>query len=287
MSGLWSYEEAFCRNQGLITQEEQQKLRRSRVAIAGLGGVGGVHLVTLARLGIGCFTIADPDTFEPANFNRQYGATTSTLGRSKVEVMAEVTRQINPEVDLKIFSEPIGSDNAAAFLQGANLLVDGIDAFEVEARRILYRQARAQGIWVVNAGPLGFSTGWLLFDPKGMSFDRYFDLSDGMDPVEKVVAFLVGVCPAMLPKAYTDLSYVNIPAHMGPSSSLACQLAAGVAAAEALKILLKRGKVFPAPFYYQFDPYLGRFVRGKLRGGNRHPVQRLKRWWLEGQLQRR
>src|SRR5215510_5748214 len=92
----WSYEEAFKRNRGLITEAEQQKLRNSRVAIAGMGGVGGVHLITLARLGIGKFTIADPDVFEVANFNRQYGATISNLGRNKAEAMAEAALEINP-----------------------------------------------------------------------------------------------------------------------------------------------------------------------------------------------
>src|SRR5271165_2808853 len=66
----WSYDEAFVRNRGLISSEEQRRLRDCRVAIAGMGGVGGVHLATLARLGVGHFTIADPDEFEIANFNR-------------------------------------------------------------------------------------------------------------------------------------------------------------------------------------------------------------------------
>ena len=54
----WSYEEAFSRNLGIFTKEEQETLRNSRVAIIGMGGVGGVHLMTLTRLGIGKFTIA-------------------------------------------------------------------------------------------------------------------------------------------------------------------------------------------------------------------------------------
>src|SRR3954462_14568363 len=86
--GTFSYEEAFSRHRGLIGPAEQERLRRSRVAIAGLGGVGGIHLVTLARLGIGGFHIADPDRFELANFNRQYGANVQSLGRGKAEVMA-------------------------------------------------------------------------------------------------------------------------------------------------------------------------------------------------------
>lgn len=283
-STRWSYEEAFSRNLGLIRPEEQAKLRTCRVAIAGIGGVGGIHLVTLARLGVGRFTIADPDRFEVANTNRQYGATASTLDQSKVSVMAEVARQINPEVDLRTFTDPIGSDNVGDFLRDADLFVDGIDAFEVDARRVIFRQAATQGIYAVTAGPIGFGTAWLIFDPKGMSFDRYFDLSDRMEQIEKVSAFLVGVAPILISRAYMDLSYLSAGKRQGPSAGLACQLAAGVVGAEALKIFLKRGRLRCAPGYHQFDPYVGRLIVGTLRGGNRHPLQRLKRWYLAGKL---
>ena len=72
------YQQAYARNIGWVTPAEQAALRGKRVAIAGMGGVGGVHLLTLARLGIGAFHIADFDTFDIANFNRQVGATMST-----------------------------------------------------------------------------------------------------------------------------------------------------------------------------------------------------------------
>ncbi len=71
---FFSYDEAFSRNIGWVTRPEQQALRGRRVAIAGLGGVGGSHLLTLARLGIGHFTIADFDRFALANFNNRKGA---------------------------------------------------------------------------------------------------------------------------------------------------------------------------------------------------------------------
>ncbi len=115
---IWSYDQAFSRNLGLVNPEEQAKLRASCVAIAGMGGVGGVHLMTLARLGVGAFRIADPDTFELANFNRQYGAEMATLGRSKVEVMAEKARGINPDLKIEIFREKITAENIDRFLQG-------------------------------------------------------------------------------------------------------------------------------------------------------------------------
>ena len=75
-------QEEFVRNIGLLSEEDQGRIERSRVAVAGAGGVGGVHLLTLARLGVGRFSIADFDTFEPVNVNRQFGAMASTCGRN-------------------------------------------------------------------------------------------------------------------------------------------------------------------------------------------------------------
>jgi molybdopterin/thiamine biosynthesis adenylyltransferase len=280
MDAVWSYSEAFIRNLGLIGPEEQARLRRARVAIVGMGGVGGVHLVTLARLGIGCFTIADPDIFELANINRQTGATCRTIGQPKVDVMAEWVRTINPEVKLRVLREPITIDNVDEFLREADLFIDGIDFFSIDLRRVLFRKAANLGIYGITAGPIGFSTAWLVFSPNGMSFDRYFDLHDEMTRHESLVAFAVGLTPAATQMRYMDLRQVDLDRRTGPSTIAACQLCAGVAAVEAFKILTGRGVVRPAPCYFQFDPYRLVFRQGRLWCGNRHPWQRLKRWWL-------
>ena len=101
---VFSYEKAFARNIGWVAMHEQEILRHKRIAIAGMGGVGGVHLLTLARLGIGQFNIADFETFDIANFNRQAGATVSTLGQPKIEVMSRQALDINPEIQLRSFA---------------------------------------------------------------------------------------------------------------------------------------------------------------------------------------
>lgn len=277
----WSYQEAFQRNRGLCTEEEQKLLRRSRVAIAGMGGVGGVHLATLVRLGIGKFTVADPDTFSVANFNRQYGATISNLGRNKAEAMAKIALDINPELDLRITTKRIDERNVDRFLDGADIFLDGLDFFAIEARRTIFRRAAERGIWAVTAGPIGCTAAWLVFDPEGMSFDEYFDLHDEMPLISQLVAFAVGLTPRATHRHYLDLTQVNLRQGYGPSLAAACQLASGVAAAEVQKILLGRGKVRPAPFYGQFDAYLQRTVLGRLRSGNRGLSQRMKQAWLK------
>ncbi len=282
----WSYSEAFKRNRGLITEAEQEKLRNSRVAIAGMGGVGGVHLATLARLGIGKFTIADPDTFDIANFNRQYGATLAALGRNKAEAMAEVALTINPELEIEVFSEPVNEQNVDKFLAGVDLYVDGLDFFAIDARRLVFRRAAEQGTWSVTAGPIGFSTAWLSFDPQGMSFDHYFDVHDDMPKMDQLVAFAVGLTPRATHLAYMDLKEVDIANQAGPSAGLACQLASGVVGAESIKVLLQKPKLRAAPYYAQFDAYRMQFRHGRLRKGNRGVLQRLKRNFLKRRVTR-
>lgn len=284
-NNAWQYEEAFARNLGLINPQEQQRLRESCVAIPGMGGVGGIHLITLARLGVGKFKVADPDTFEVANFNRQYGANTQTVGRGKAEVMAENALAINPELEIEVFSEPIGPDNVHSFLDGVDAVVDGLDYFAFSVRRLLFRKAREAGLWTVTAGPIGFGTAWLSFAPDGMPFDDYFDLHDGMDPVDQFVAFTIGVAPKGLHWPYLDLSHVDRESGSGPSAGLACNLASGVVAAEVAKILLKREPPRAAPCYGQFDAYRTKLRTGKIYGGNRNPIQRLKRSLLRKRMQ--
>ena len=273
----WSYDQAFGRNLGLIDAKAQRCLKQSHVAIVGMGGVGGVHLETLVRLGIGRFTIADPDTFDIPNINRQYGARCSTMGRPKVEVMAEIARDINPEIELRIFKDTIGPENADDFLRDANLFIDGIDFYAIAVRRLLFRKAAEKGIYGITAAPAGFGTAWVVFDPAGMPFDRYFDFSDAMDQADQAAAMAVGVAPKALQSTYMRLEDLDLRARTAPCTGLACHLAAGVTAAEAVKILLHRGRIWAAPYYQQFDPYRGRYVRKRLWAGNRHPWQRLKR----------
>ena len=272
----FSYDEAFARNLGWFTAAEQQVLRGKRVALAGLGGVGGSHLLTLARLGIGAFTLADFDCFELANFNRQAGATMASLGRGKVDTLAAMARDINPELDLTLFHARVRAENLDAFLAGVDVYVDSLDFFALDIRRILYARCAERGIPAVCAAPIGMGTGYLVFLPGGMSFEDWFRL-DGLSPERQRVNFALGLTPRGFQRGYlVDPSRVDLAGERAPSTGLACELCAGVAAAEVAKLLLKRGPVRAVPWYHQFDAYRGRFVRGWLPGGNANPLQRAK-----------
>ena len=282
----FDYGMAFSRNLGWVTEAEQEKLRNSRVAIGGMGGVGGVHLLTLARLGIGRFTIADFDVFDIVNFNRQVGALVSTLGRPKIDVLSEMALDINPEIQLRTFPAGIQSDTVDEFLEGADVYVDGLDFFAFEARRMTFAACERRGIPVVTAAPLGMGTALLVFGPGGMSFEEYFGF-EGCDEMEMAIRFLVGLSPAMLQRGYVaDMSRVNLAERRGPSSISACQLCAGVTAIETLKLLLGRGGVRLAPWASQFDAYRMRYFRTWRPWGHRNPIQRLMVMLVKAQLAR-
>ena len=262
----FDYHTAFSRNIGWITRQEQDLLQSKRIAIAGLGGVGGSHLLTLTRLGVGAFHIADLDVFELANFNRQAGATLNHLDRPKVDVLAEMALNINPNLDIQRFPLGVNEDNLSEFLTGVDVYVDGLDFFAFPARKAVFAACHKLGIPAVTAAPLGMGTALLSFMPGGMSFEDYFQW-EGCSETEQALRFLLGLAPSGLHGRYL----------VDPSSiDLAGELCAGVTATEVLKIILQRGRVYSAPYSQQFDAYTNRFKRTWLPGGNRNPLQKLK-----------
>ena len=243
----FDYQTAFSRNIGWVTPAEQDRLRTKRIAIAGLGGVGGSHLLTLTRLGIGAFMIADLDQFELANFNRQAGASLKTVGREKVDVLVDMARDINPELDIREFAGGVDANNVDEFLDGADIYVDGLDYFAVSARRTVFAACARQGIPAVTAAPLGMGAAVVNFLPGKMTFEEFFRL-EGHPEDEQLIRFLLGLSPAMLQRRYlVHPQAVDFVAHKGPSTPMACDICAGMAATQALKILLNRGKVLAHP----------------------------------------
>lgn len=273
---MFDYDEAFSRNLGWLAPREQQRLRHARVAVAGLGGVGGVHVQALARLGVGALTLTDFDSFEFANFNRQAGAAQSTVGLSKAGVMCDFVRDVNPETDVRLFPDGINESNLADYLDGVDLLIDAIDFFANDLRPALYRAARERGIPVVCSAPLGAGASLICFLPGGMRFEDYFGFSGNDGDTVMAVRFLIGMSPRLPQRHY--LAYpeiVDFVKHRVPSLGMGCQLAAGMAVTATMKLLLQCGGVKGAPHSCQYDAYLGRFYRSWRPGGYRNPLQRL------------
>jgi molybdopterin/thiamine biosynthesis adenylyltransferase len=271
----FSYDEAFSRNLGWVTEAEQLRLKRSRVCIAGLGGVGGVYMLTLARLGVGAFSIADFDTYALANFNRQVGATVSSLNRPKIDVMLAMAKDINPDLDVRVFDQGLDAGNLDSFLADGDVYLDGLDFFALDIRRSVFALCAAKGIPACTVAPLGMGAALLNFVPGGMTFEEYFRL-EGCTPDEQALRFLVGLSPAMLQMSYlVDPSRVDLANKRGPSTVIGVQLCSGIAAAQVLKLILRRGKLVTAPSGLHFDAFRNRLKRTWRPGGNNNAAQRL------------
>jgi molybdopterin/thiamine biosynthesis adenylyltransferase len=274
-ASAFDYGTAFSRNIGWITEAEQARLRSARVAIAGMGGAGGVHLLTLSRLGIANFRIADLDQFDIHNFNRQAGAFVSTLGQQKVDVMAKLCRDINPEAHIDVFPAGVNADNVDEFLHDVDVYVDGIDFFAIEARRVVFAACHAKGIPALTAAPLGMGVALVYFEPKGMSFEQYFRL-EGKPQQEQYARFIAGLSPAMLQRHYLEVpGAVDFAARRSPSTAMGCDLCAGVMGVSVLKVLTGRGSLRAAPWAMHFDAYRQQLRFTWRPFGNANPLQRL------------
>lgn len=269
------FQEAFLRNFGLFSKKEQHRLRQSTVAVAGLGGVGGIEAIGLARLGVGGFHLADPDVFEVVNFNRQIGATMSTVGKSKVETITAMIRDINPFARITIWNEALDEENMGAFLSGADVVVDGIDFFLPHVRRLLYHESKKAGKFVVGAGPIGFGSASLVFDPRGMDFDTYFDIRDGMTEQEMILRFGIGLTPSLLQRSYFHPKSVDFEGKSGASLVTGTFCAAGLVLTNVTKVLLGY-QVLTAPASLHFDPFVGKLRTPYLIFGNKGLLQRIK-----------
>lgn len=272
----FSYDRAFSRNLGWVTEVEVAKLKNSCVAIAGMGGVGGSHLITLVRLGVNNFHIADFDQFEIENFNRQFGASMSHVGAKKVDVMVKLARDINPDINIKIFADGVTAENMSTFLDGVDVYLDGLDIFAMDIRQQIFMACYQRHIPAVTVGPIATGASLMTFVPGKMSFDQYFNFKN-LSLDQKVLTFIVGLTPTFMQASYlVEKKYFNTRRGKAPSTPMGCMIASGVAATEVMKILLKRGKVHAAPWSQHYDPFLQKLKRRYLLGGHLNPWHRLK-----------
>lgn len=268
------YEESFSRNIGILTPTEQETLARSEVVIAGMGGIGGTTLIQLCRSGVGRFRIADFDSFELANINRQHGARIDSIGRPKCEVIAEEARKINPSVEIDIFEEGFTAETADSLLGGADVVVDAIDFYSIETHLDFHRSARKHGLFILMGSPVGFSACLQIFDPAGMSLEEYCGMGPDTAVLEKQLRYACGLVPEFLQIGYFDVSAgeanTDFVKGAGPSMSVACTLAASMVATEVILLLTKRRRPRTIPHTVQFDPYTYSYACTHTPGGMTH-----------------
>ncbi len=143
-------EEQFIRTQMLLGSEAMNRLRNSRVAIFGIGGVGGYAAEALARSGIGAFDLIDMDMVSISNINRQIIAAMSTVGRYKTEVMRDRILDINPQADVVVHNCFYLPENEQEFnFNQYDYIVDAVDT--VTAKISIICKAKKLQIPVISS----------------------------------------------------------------------------------------------------------------------------------------
>lgn len=140
----------FSRTALLIGDKGVEKLKKARVAVFGIGGVGGYVVEALARSGVGALDLIDKDTVSESNINRQIIALHSTVGRLKTEVTAERARDINPNVTVRTHNVFYLPETADSFdFSQYDYVVDAIDT--VSGKLALIEQAKKANIPVISS----------------------------------------------------------------------------------------------------------------------------------------
>lgn len=162
----------YSRNLQTLSAAENQKLRISKVCVAGCGGLGGNILEMLGRLGVGELTAIDGDVFEESNLNRQILSDTSNLGSSKALAAARRMALVNPDVVFHAVPEFLTQDNACRLLSGHHVIVDALDS--ISSRRLLAEQASLLGIPLVHGAVAGWYGQVTTIFPGEDTLDRIY-----------------------------------------------------------------------------------------------------------------
>ena len=145
-----SYTETFSRTELLIGAEAMERLKNARVAVFGVGGVGGYVVEALARTGVGTLDLIDNDTVSVSNINRQIIATTKTVGRNKVDVAKERVLDIHPEAVVNTYNMFYLPETADQFdFTQYDYVVDAIDT--VSGKISIIVKAQEAGVPVISS----------------------------------------------------------------------------------------------------------------------------------------
>lgn len=138
----------------LLGADGQERIRDASVFIAGAGGLGSLSATYLAAAGIGRITVADFDTVDVSNLNRQILHWSDDVARMKIDSVREKLAKINPDVEIDAIPEKIDEDNVSELVGGSDLIVDAMDNFR--ARYLLNKVAIARNIPLFHGAVHGF-----------------------------------------------------------------------------------------------------------------------------------
>lgn len=173
------YFERTQRNQFFLGGKQgQEKIRNLKIGIAGLGGMGSNIAEYLARLGVGHISLADPDTIDISNINRQVIANTNTVGMSKAVASQNELSLIAPEMDIDVFETGITEETIDQFIKNCDFVVDEIDVFPLEAHYLLHKKCREKNIPVYSAYVIGLGVHFYKFHGSDFTFEDFIHINE-------------------------------------------------------------------------------------------------------------
>lgn len=255
-----SYRQMVARNLGLLGEEQQERLRGSKVSVFGLGGIGGTVFEVLVRSGVGRLDVVDRDIFDATNLNRQVLAVHGTLGRLKTETAAERAREINSEVVITRY-ESVTEENIEQILTGSCVATMGIDS--LKPCIIISRKAREMGIPLVEGWALPYGNVRVI-DADTPSLEEIYGLASAGRPLSELsdrdyeqmgLDLLLGLgrlpgLSDLIPEGAMD----EVTAGRNPSFCPLVWLTAVLMALETIKVILNWGELALAPEFALYDP---------------------------------
>ena len=205
----------YQRNIGVIGSEGQILVLQSRIAIIGLGGLGGMVVELLARAGTGSLVLADHDSFDETNLNRQILCHETNIGLPKTDAAVERVRNLNSAVETEAHFISANNENIGDIIEGAHVVIDGLDT--IPSRFQAQNAAKEKGIPFVHGAVAGFSGQVLTIFPEDKGLESiYGPLNASFDS--------------------------GIETHLGTPTTIPA-LVASWQAQEALKIIVKKGNL--------------------------------------------
>lgn len=257
----FEYEDIIQRNIGVITREEQEKLSKITIGLAGVGAIGCLAGKLAARLGVKRIICVDRDVYDVSNLNRQMNARMDTIDVPKVEAAKRLYQEINPNVEVISHTADCQSvEQTAELLKGSDYVITGID--NTAGRIIFARACRQLGIPNIVGGPIGWKMLVGTYMPQGITYEQFVtpiavdkELDFNMKKrLELLQSIFFACCNAFTPTFVED--------HMRGKPFTAVtwipNLIACYSIAEVVKLELGRGETFITPKTFALDTLSGK-----------------------------
>jgi molybdopterin/thiamine biosynthesis adenylyltransferase len=232
---MYDYWEMLKRQMPLVTAEEQERFKNAKITVIGCGGIGGLTIEMLARLGVGELVVVDEDEFDISNLNRQTLSTVENVGKPKSLAATIKVEKVNPHVKITSFCQHVDGANIDDLIKESRLVIDALD--NVMTRVIVSRKASEYKIPFIHGAVHGSMGQVTTFLPNTKSYEEMFNLpSLNRELSDDVIGELKSVAS-------------GAPPVFGPTPNLvSC-----IQAMEAYKIITGIGKVTVSPNILTFD----------------------------------